>query len=290
MDVSKRLRILVKEVKGVIQMGFTETFTLAFLILVVVALVISAIGFYKYVYFISLGYGFSIAGIGVAMLVLFRDNLSVAMVIACGLFIVYGCRLGGYLLIREIKSASYRSTMKKEIKDGSDMKLVVKLGIWISCSLFYVLEVSPVFFRLQNGGAVDGFAYAGIVIMVCGIVLESLADMQKSEAKKKNPDRFCDSGLYRLVRCPNYFGEILFWTGVLVAGMNTLTGAWQWAAAMIGWACIVFIMFGGARRLEIRQNRNYGTDPEYQAYVKKTPILIPLVPLYSVEKYKWLVG
>jgi hypothetical protein len=31
-------------------------------------------------------------------------------------------------------------------------------------------------------------------------------------------------------------------------------------------------------------------EKEYQEYVKKTPILIPLVPLYSVEKYKWLVG
>ena len=49
-------------------------------------------------------------------------------------------------------------------------------------------------------------------------------------------------------------------------------------------------MFGGARRLELRQNRNYGADPEYQAYVKKTPILLPLVPFYSVAKYKWLVG
>lgn len=49
-------------------------------------------------------------------------------------------------------------------------------------------------------------------------------------------------------------------------------------------------MFGGARRLEIRQNRNYGNDPEYQAYVKKAPIILPLVSLYSVKKYKWLVG
>ncbi len=271
-------------------MGFTETFTSAFLILVVVALVISAIGFYKYVYFISLGYGFSIAGIGVAMLVLFSDRLSAATAAACVLFIIYGCRLGGYLLIREIKSASYRSTMKKEIKDGSDMKLVAKLSIWISCSLLYVLQVSSIFFRLQNGGDVDGFAYVGIMIMICGIVLEALADMQKSAAKKKNPNRFCDSGLYKLVRCPNYLGEILFWTGVLVAGINTLTGVWQWVAAVIGWTCIVYIMFGGARRLEIRQNRNYGADSEYQAYVKKTPILLPLIPLYSVEKYKWLVG
>jgi len=62
---------------------------------------------------------------------------------------------------------------------------------------------------------------------------------------------------------------------------------WQWIAAATGYICIVYIMFGGARRLELRQNRNYGEDPEYQAYVKKTPILLPL---YSVVKYKWPVG
>ncbi|MCM1046748.1 MAG: DUF1295 domain-containing protein [Candidatus Gastranaerophilales bacterium] len=261
-----------------------------FLILILLALVISSVGFYKYVYFISLGYGFSIAGMGVAMLFLFHDKLSAAALLACVLFVVYGCRLGGYLLAREIKSASYRDTMKKEIKDGSDMKLIAKLGIWISCSLLYALQVSPVFFRLQGGASTDPFAWAGIVVMVCGIVLESMADLQKSAAKKKNPKRFCDKGLYRIVRCPNYLGEVLFWSGVLLSGVSVLHGFWQWAAALTGWICIVYIMFGGARRLEIRQNKNYGSDPEYQAYVKKVPILLPLIPLYSVEKYKWLVG
>ena len=37
-------------------------------------------------------------------------------------------------------------------------------------------------------------------------------------------------------------------------------------------------MFSGARRLEIRQNKNYGKDPEYQKYVKTVPILIPFIP------------
>lgn len=45
-----------------------------------------------------------------------------------------------------------------------------------------------------------------------------------------------------------------------------------------------------ARRLELRQNKNYGSDPEYQAYVKRVPILLPLIPLYSVEKYKFLIA
>lgn len=261
-----------------------------FLILFLVGLLISSVGFYKYVYFISLGYGFSIAGMGVAILFMFHENLSPATAAACILFMIYGCRLGGYLLVREIKSASYRSTMKREINDGSSMKMITKISIWISCALLYTLQVSPVFFRLHNKTNIDGACIAGLVIMVCGIAIESIADLQKSKAKKANPHRFCDSGLYRIVRCPNYFGEILFWTGVLVSGAASLTGVWQWIAAVTGYVCITYIMFGGARRLEIRQNRNYGADAEYQSYVKKTPILLPFVPLYSVEKYKWLIG
>ena len=83
---------------------------------------------------------------------------------------------------------------------------------------------------------------------------------------------------------------MLFWTGVVVSGIGALQGVGQWVLALIGYLGIVFVMFSGARRLEIRQNKNYGTDPEYQQYVKTVPILLPFVPLYSVEKYKWLVA
>ena len=279
-------------------MGFFESFGLGFVILVIIALVVSAVGFYKYVYFISLGYGFSVAVMGLAMFIMYFGVLDWSTTLMCILFLVYGCRLGGYLLIREIKSASYRSTMKKEIKDGSTMKMVAKISIWTSCALLYALQVSPLLFRLEAAKR-DGFGdfadanivtVIGAVIMALGILLESTADMQKSAAKKKNPNRFCDSGLYKIVRCPNYLGEVLFWTGVFVSGINIYASVWQWIAAAFGYICIVYIMFGGARRLELRQNRNYGEDPEYQAYVKSVPILLPLVPLYSVVKYKFLVA
>lgn len=283
-------------------MNFVETFGVPFLVLVVIALVVSSVGFYKYVYFISLGYGFSIAAMGIAIFVMYKDFLDVATLLMCVLFLIYGCRLGGYLLVREIKSASYRSTMKKEIKDGKDIKMVAKVSIWVSCALLYAFQVSPLLFRLMNKerviangfdaviGPSDPIAFIGAAVMALGVLLESAADWQKSKQKAVNPNRFCDKGLYKIVRCPNYLGEVLFWTGVFVSSVNILDGGWQWAAAVIGYVCIVYIMFGGARRLELRQNRNYGEDPEYQAYVKKTPILLPLVPLYSVAKYKWLVG
>lgn len=261
-----------------------------FLILFLVALVISSIGFKKFVWFISLGYGFSIAGLGVAMLAMFWGNLTPITVLLAVMCIIYGCRLGGYLLVRERKSASYQKTMKNDIKDGSDMKLILKIVIWVSCALLYCCEAAPVFFRLQHNAPADAMAIIGTVVMALGILLEAASDYTKNQYKKTHPQRFCDVGLFKLVRCPNYLGEVLIWTGVFLSGVTALSGAVEWCVALAGWICIIYIMFGGARRLELRQNKNYGEDPEYQQYVKKTPILLPFIPLYSVAKYKWLVG
>ena len=261
-------------------------FTTSLLILFVIALAVSSLGFKKYVWFISLGYGFSIAAEGIALLVMFpKSPLTIA---ACVLFIVYGCRLGGYLAFREFRSGSYSKHMKGEVKE--DVPFGVKIAIWITCAILYVLQVSAVLYRLQNGATDNVWLGIGVFIMVCGIVLESSADLQKNRAKKKNPRRFVDTGLYRIVRCPNYLGELVFWTGVVLGGVGAVAGVGQWVLVLLGYFGIVFVMFSGARRLEIRQNKNYGNDPEYQEYVKTVPILLPFVPLYSVEKFKWLVA
>ena len=124
--------------------------------------------------------------------------------------------------------------------------------------------------------------------MALGVILESVADAQKKAAKKINKHRFVDTGVYRLVRCPNYLGELIIWTGSFIVCFGACCAVWQWIVAAIGYIGIVYVMFSGARRLEVRQAVTYGNDPEFQAYIKKTPILLPFVPLYSVAKYKWL--
>ena len=255
-----------------------------FLYTLIIALLFSSIGFKKYVWFISIGYGFTVAAIGVLLLILG------APVPAALLFVIYGCRLGGYLAFRELKSTSYNTKMKTEIKSGDDVKLGAKIGIWLSAALLYACETAPVTFRLANQKGSQVTLIIGMIVSICGLIIESLADFQKNQAKKQNPGRFVDTGLYRLVRCPNYFGEMLFWTGVFVGGITAVSGVLQWLIVLLGYLGIIYVMFGGARRLEMRQNRTYGDDPEYQAYVKKTPIMLPFVPLYSVEKYKWLVA
>lgn len=264
-------------------------FPIEFLWLFIAAMVISSIGFKNYVWFISLGYGFSIAGEGILMLILYGQQLSLGTIICCVLFILYGCRLGGYLAYREIKSGSYKKNMVGEIKDGKTVPFGVKIAIWITCALLYVTQISGVFYRLVNAAQDNVWVFIGAAVMLLGVSLETAADIQKNAAKKINPRRFVDTGLYRLVRCPNYLGEMIFWTGVLISGIGAVTG-WQWIIVSVGYIGIIFVMFSGARRLEVRQNKNYGNDPEYQKYVKTVPIMVPFIPLYSVEKYKWLVA
>ena len=252
-------------------------------------MLVSAIGFKNYVWFISLGYGFSIAAEGVALLLLYGQNLTPGTVITCVLFILYGLRLGGYLAIREFGGSAYKKNMKGEIKDGKTVPFGVKIAIWTTCAALYVTQVSGVFYRLVNAVQDNIFVFIGAAVMLAGVSLETAADIQKNNAKKVNPRRFVDTGLYRIVRCPNYLGEMIFWTGVLISGIGAVSG-WQWLVVAIGYIGIIFVMFSGARRLEIRQNKNYGNDPEYQKYVKTVPILVPFIPLYSVEKHKWLVA
>ena len=265
-------------------------FPTLFWLMLAVCLLVSAIGFKNYVWFISLGYGFSIAAEGLAMLFLYGSSLTAGTLICCLLLVAYGLRLGGYLLIRERKSASYVKKMQGEIKDGKTIPFSVKFAIWVTCAGLYVTQVIPVFYRLNNGSGANVFTWIGAAVMAFGLFFESLADIQKNAAKKINPRRFVDTGLYRIVRCPNYLGEMIFWTGVLISGIGAVSGIGQWIMALIGYFGIIYVMFSGARRLEIRQNKNYGSDPEYQTYIKTVPILLPFLPLYSVEKHTWLVA
>ena len=254
-----------------------------------ICMLVSAIGFKNYVWFISLGYGFSIAAEGLAMLILYSKSLTLGTILCCVLFILYGLRLGGYLAIRELGSSSYKKNMKGEIKEGSTVPFGVKIAIWVTCALLYVTQISGVFYRMHNAVQDNALVFVGAAIMLLGVSLETAADIQKNNAKKINPRRFVDTGLYRIVRCPNYLGEMIFWTGVLIAGIGAVSG-WQWIVVAIGYIGIIFVMFSGARRLEIRQDKNYGNDPEYQKYVTTVPILLPFIPLYSVKKHKWLVA
>lgn len=257
-------------------------------ILAIVCAVLCAVGFYKFVYFLSIGYGFAVAGGGIAVfimaLVVKTEAPLWVLLVQAVLFLAYGIRLSGFLLVREIKNAAYRKTLKEATGNEKKMPFFVLFTIWVCVAILYTAQVSPMLFHVTNNTTGVILPVIGFVVSVFGLILESIADNQKSAQKKENPDMVATKGLYKMCRCPNYLGEIIFWTGVFVSGMNTYSTVGQWITAIIAYICIVFIMFNGAQRLEKRQMARYGGNKEYNDYANKTPIIIPLLPIYHLNK------
>ena len=260
------------------------------LLLFGLALVISSIGFYRAVYFISIGYAFSMVAMAIATAFLLRQNLTWASILHNLLLALWGLRLGLYLVRRESQS-SYHRELEETHERSAGMSWLQKALIWISVSALYVAMFSPSLFSLTaTSPAPAGLTIAlqslGLLLLGGGLLLEAVADKQKSDFKAHTPGLFCHVGLYRRVRCPNYLGEITFWVGNWVMGLLFYVSPLRWIASAIGLVCIILIMVGSTKRLERSQGERYGHLPEYQQYVRTVPVLFPFVPIYTLKNVR----
>lgn len=251
----------------------------------IIALVVSTLGFRRTDWFISVGYGLSIAVQAAIFPLLLWGRFDLWAGLQALLMIAYGIRLAVHITTREAKP-SYAKTMEDSPFRTKTIGLGVKLGMWVGVGVLYALMYSPALMTLnvQAAGGIMASLPVGVVIMAVGLGFEGLGDWQKSAFKATNPDDFVTTGLYRVVRFPNYFGEMLFWAGVWVSGISAYRSVLDWVLATAGILTIQFVMFGAAKGLEKRQNARYGARADYQAYIKSTPILFPLLPIYSFGK------
>ena len=259
-------------------------------LLLVLALIVSAVGFYKTVYFISIGYAFAITAMAVVAPVLLRDNVRWVSVLQNLLLAFWGLRLGLYLLRREMKP-SYQKEKKSNDERSSGINGWGKVGIWVTVSALYVAMYAPSLFTMSAPHSETTWLTTvtqllGLAIMTGSLLLEAFADKQKSDFKAQHPTQFCNVGLYRWVRCPNYLGEILIWVGNFLIGVTFYASIWQWAVSFIGLACITLIMMGSTKRLEAAQTKRYGGQKRYQIYIRSVPVLFPFVPVYSLKNVR----
>jgi steroid 5-alpha reductase family enzyme len=75
----------------------------------------------------------------------------------------------------------------------------------------------------------DFFDAFGLLIALSGLAVEAVADAQLRRFRNNAPrGALCESGLWRISRHPNYFGEFLFWCAWPVIGF----GGWRGMAAL----------------------------------------------------------
>jgi steroid 5-alpha reductase family enzyme len=118
------------------------------------------------------------------------------------------------------------------------------------------------------------FAVAGTIIWILGFVIEAIADRQLRNfvVIKANKGKVMDRGLWSWSRHPNYFGELVLWYGISVFGFSAAYGY----LGLIGPITLsaIIILVSGIPPIENRKK----DDPEYQDYVRKTSVLIPMPP------------
>ncbi len=149
-------------------------------------------------------------------------------------------------------------------------------GLWV----FLTAAAALAIITAEERVGFDAWAVVGFVVWAAGWAIEIVADEQKTRfrADPANAGRFIDTGLWSWSRHPNYFGEITLWTGVAIMAVPLLSG-WRWAVLVS--PVFVFILLtriSGIPLLARRGMKRWGDDPDYQRYLRRTSLLVPLPP------------
>jgi steroid 5-alpha reductase family enzyme len=257
---------------------------LIFFMFYTITLFTTSIGFYRFLYFITIGYAFTILSLSLISIVLSIGNISITLLIQLSLLGTYGLRLLIFLVQRETQKP-YRMELEAIHKNSRKIPFFAKLATWGSVSILYLFMFSPALFILQTKSPSSFFQTLGLVFMVLGFALEITADHQKGVYKKKNPHHYCDIGLYQWVRFPNYLGEIVFWLGNWIVGWTAYSRISEWMISTLGLIGIIIVMIVSSVRLEKKQYERYGSDLQFQEYSSSIPILIPWLPVYSLKNF-----
>jgi len=204
------------------------------------------------------------------------DDLDMRSAMIGGLTIIWALRLGAFLTLRVRRSGFDRRF--RSIKPV----LPVFFMTWTLQGLWVTMSLAPGLVAMTSARQVppDGFLIVGVCLWLIGFIVQVVADEQKRRFRlhAENQDKFITSGLWAWSQHPNYFGEILLWTGIAVIAFPVLEG-WQYATLVSPvFIWLLLTRISGMRMLDASANKKWGDDAAYQAYTAATPILIPRPP------------
>ncbi len=210
---------------------------------------------------------YSLTFIAIALFSCFQTPLTRIDMVLTVLVIIWGGRLGAYLLYR------IRVIGKDKRFDHIRGNFKSFFLFWLMQGLTCFIVMIPVIMAHRQGGKVEGITvWIGVLLALAGLGLEAIADAQKFRFKRKQPGSFMHHGVWAYLQHPNYAGELLFWWGMFLACLPF--ASW---GIIIGplWITYIILGFSGVNLLQQQWQDKYGHDPDFIAYQKSTPKLLP---------------
>lgn len=240
---------------------------------------------YRQAYSFSVAYALVVAALGGTLLKTFDVAPGGPAMSLAGAMIFYGIRLGAFLLLRQITVPS----KNKIIKEFDKTPRLKRIPFSLTIGLFYGFMNTPALYLFRTDGLLSEtgvlIAKIGAAMAWLGATIEAWTDGQKFLAKR-GKDESLDfmgpsKGWYGVSRHPNYFAEILFWSGLVVAGLPgffvnlSLGNGIALVCSLLGFSGITRTMLGATERLETKQDTNYGGQMSFEAWKSNTNKLVP---------------
>jgi len=188
----------------------------------------------------------------------------------------WGVRLSVHLGLRNHGGGEdfrYRAMRKRW---GPRFWLISLLTVFVLQGvMMWVVSLPVQLVRAGTSPGIGVFAVIGAFVAVCGLAIETTADLQLRafRADPSNAGKVMDRGLWAWTRHPNYFGDVVFWWGVVVAVLSVGVAWW----GIIGGTLMNFLLVrvSGVAMLERSlSKRKEGWDD----YVRRTPAFLPRPP------------
>jgi len=199
------------------------------------------------------------------------------------LVIVWAARLAGFLLTRIL-------LWGEDHRFDEQRNNIVRLALFWSIQAVWVWTVSlqvTILNAKDSPTPLEARDYIGWTMFAVGLLTEAVADVQKLLFKNQVSNRWCDVGLWRYSRHPNYFGEMLLWWGIFVTSSSVFEG-WNWVGVISPLFITLLLLFlSGIPMLERSADQKFKSEKnaqkwgsftvsEYLEYKRKTSPLIPL--------------
>ena len=265
------------------------------------------LGYYKSEYTVSYAYGLSTALSALVVGLSFTATTNLVVWGQALALLFYGTRLSIFLAIRELLSDRMKKFNDKieERAEARGNRFVTRTPFALSCGLLYYGLCAPLFLtnRLlpflmlegnKNKQVLQLMLQGLIALQWFGYLMAAVGDFTKTWVKQseRNESFLVTSGIYSILRHPNYTGEILAWTAHALAGVLAVAATFRaglssssslairsvlsWKDGLdltslaLGWFGIVFVLLRATRNLEVRQEESYGKDTKYQDWIEST--------------------
>ena len=204
------------------------------------------------------------------------DGNKERIVLTATLAVIWGLRLGTYLLVNRVinvKEDSRYLNFRKSAGRNIRRYFFLFFQAQAVVAILFIIPICIVFYNSKQLNYIDIIA---IIVWLLSMVGECVADKQLSNFKsnKANQGKVCQKGLWKYSRHPNYFFEWIHWWSYVLLNLGS-NNIW---ISISGPIIMLFFLIkvSGVPFAEQQSLKSKGI--EYKKYIETTNMFFPWLP------------